>query len=416
MLLDRPSRSDGSAGSVVVANADTRSPAAAIAAAVRRMAARSNGLIGSAFHRSQPRKHSFGRALGEDDDLAARPRRADGSSSCARAPARRSARRSAARRVSATAPCESGVGGEAAQRDLGRIARHLAIGRDVCVVADRHRLEQRRVSDVGAVIGGRSRRMLVGDDRLDAHAVLGECPGLVDADDVTEPSVSTAGSRWMSALRRTNRRAPIASAIVTTAGSASGIAATAMLNAVMSMRPNGSPRQTPATRMTRRRARPPATTTAGRVDRADAAAASAAGPSSRSSVAMSPEPRVRSRGDNDSERRARASRTSHETRRCAAVAADDGADRARSCRRLVHRLRFAGQRGLGCLKLRRSTRPRSAGTSCPLRAERCPRHELGGRHVSPCRRGARGPWARRARAATRARARRVAPAPRQAPR
>ena len=48
---------------------------------------------------------------------------------------------------------------------------------------------------------------------------------------VTEPSVSTAGSRRMSARRRTMRCAPRASEMVTTAGSPSGTAATARLTA-----------------------------------------------------------------------------------------------------------------------------------------------------------------------------------------
>ncbi len=49
---------------------------------------------------------------------------------------------------------------------------------------------------------------------------------------VTAPSVSTAVSLRMSALRRSMRRAPSASAMVTTAGSPSGTAATARLTAV----------------------------------------------------------------------------------------------------------------------------------------------------------------------------------------
>ena len=62
---------------------------------------------------------------------------------------------------------------------------------------------------------------------------------------VTEPSVSTAGSRRISAFCRTIRRAPSASETVTTAGSASGIAATARLTAVRNIRISGSPREQP---------------------------------------------------------------------------------------------------------------------------------------------------------------------------
>ena len=61
------------------------------------------------------------------------------------------------------------------------------------------------------------------------------------------PSVSTMGSRRTSALRLTIRRTPIASEIVTTAGSASGTAATAsaMPNRNISM--TGRPRARPMT-------------------------------------------------------------------------------------------------------------------------------------------------------------------------
>ncbi len=62
---------------------------------------------------------------------------------------------------------------------------------------------------------------------------------------VTDPRVSTAGSRRTSALRRAIARAPNASATVTTAGRASGIAATARLTAVRSMIGTGSPRSQP---------------------------------------------------------------------------------------------------------------------------------------------------------------------------
>ena len=60
-------------------------------------------------------------------------------------------------------------------------------------------------------------------------------PVLSEQITVTAPSVSTAGSRRMIALRRAMRRTPIASATVMIAGSASGIAATAMPTAARNM-------------------------------------------------------------------------------------------------------------------------------------------------------------------------------------
>ncbi len=57
-------------------------------------------------------------------------------------------------------------------------------------------------------------------------------PVLSEQITVTEPSVSTAGSFRISALRRSIRCAPIASVKVTTAGRPSGITATATLMAV----------------------------------------------------------------------------------------------------------------------------------------------------------------------------------------
>ena len=59
-------------------------------------------------------------------------------------------------------------------------------------------------------------------------------PVLSEQITVTEPSVSTAGSLRISAWRRSIRCAPSDSAIVTTAVSASGTAATARLTAVNS--------------------------------------------------------------------------------------------------------------------------------------------------------------------------------------
>ncbi len=62
---------------------------------------------------------------------------------------------------------------------------------------------------------------------------------------MTEPSVSTAGSFRTKAFLATILRAPKASEIVTTAGRASGMAATARLTAVRNMSSGGSPRTRP---------------------------------------------------------------------------------------------------------------------------------------------------------------------------
>ena len=63
---------------------------------------------------------------------------------------------------------------------------------------------------------------------------------------VTDPSVSTAGSRRISALRADIRRAPKASASVTTAGSDSGTAATTRLIAVITISSTPWPRASPS--------------------------------------------------------------------------------------------------------------------------------------------------------------------------
>ena len=74
---------------------------------------------------------------------------------------------------------------------------------------------------------------------------------------VTEPSVSTEGSRRTSALTATMRRAPSASSTVTTAGSASGMAATARLMAVRAISSGDSPRNTPTAKITMQMAMTP---------------------------------------------------------------------------------------------------------------------------------------------------------------
>ena len=82
--------------------------------------------------------------------------------------------------------------------------------------------------------------------RAHGHLVLGQRAGLVRADDRRCcPSVSTAGSRRISAWRFTMRCTPMASEIVTTAGSASGTTATARAMPKMSISMNGCPRNRP---------------------------------------------------------------------------------------------------------------------------------------------------------------------------
>ena len=68
-------------------------------------------------------------------------------------------------------------------------------------------------------------------------------PVLSEQMTVTAPSVSTAGRRRTIALRRAMRRTPIASATVMIAGSASGIAATAMPTAARNMSAALKPRR-----------------------------------------------------------------------------------------------------------------------------------------------------------------------------
>ena len=63
---------------------------------------------------------------------------------------------------------------------------------------------------------------------------------------LTEPSVSTLGRRRTSACTAASRRAPSASSTVTTAGRASGMAATARLRAVSAIISSGSPRSSPS--------------------------------------------------------------------------------------------------------------------------------------------------------------------------
>ncbi len=75
-------------------------------------------------------------------------------------------------------------------------------------------------------------------------------PVLSEQITLTEPSVSTLGRRRTSAFTVTSLRAPSANSTVTTAGSASGMAATARLIAVSAISNSGSPRSTPIAKIT----------------------------------------------------------------------------------------------------------------------------------------------------------------------
>ena len=75
-------------------------------------------------------------------------------------------------------------------------------------------------------------------------------PVLSEQITVVLPSVSTAGSRRITARRRAIRPTPIASVIVTAAGSPSGIAPTASATAAMNISLALSPRARPITKVT----------------------------------------------------------------------------------------------------------------------------------------------------------------------
>ena len=70
-------------------------------------------------------------------------------------------------------------------------------------------------------------------------------PVLSEQMTVVLPSVSTAGSLRMMALRLAMRATPIASVIVTAAGKPSGMAPTASATAAMNISAADSPRSTP---------------------------------------------------------------------------------------------------------------------------------------------------------------------------
>ena len=80
-------------------------------------------------------------------------------------------------------------------------------------------------------------------------------PVLSEQMTVVLPSVSTAGSLRMMARRSAMRETPMASVMVTAAGSPSGIAPTASATAAMNISTPAAPRSMPTTKVTAARAR-----------------------------------------------------------------------------------------------------------------------------------------------------------------
>ncbi len=121
------------------------------------------------------------------------------------------------------------------QRGLGRVADEPAVGVGASVVVRRGHLEQQReVAGMRGVLGRLDtpvvldRDLVEADDRSpNSHLVSGERAGLVGADEGRRAErldgVRRRTMAWCSAILRT----PSESAMVTTAGSPSGIAATA---------------------------------------------------------------------------------------------------------------------------------------------------------------------------------------------
>jgi hypothetical protein len=72
---------------------------------------------------------------------------------------------------------------------------------------------------------------------------------------VAPPSVSTAGSRRITAPRRAIRDTPMARVMVTAAGRPSGMAPTASATAAVNMSAGASPRTTPTAKVTTARPR-----------------------------------------------------------------------------------------------------------------------------------------------------------------
>ena len=96
------------------------------------------------------------------------------------------------------------------------------------------------------VAGARHREQLSGHEQLrTVISFLVSVPVLSEQITDVLPSVSTTGRRRTSALRLTMRRTPMASEIVTTAGSASGTTATASAMPKMNMSSTGKPAPEP---------------------------------------------------------------------------------------------------------------------------------------------------------------------------
>ena len=131
------------------------------------------------------------------------------------------------------APVDAALGGRREQRDLRRIAGAGA-------AASRQ---------LGVAARGGGRRAARGDSAPHSSRTVitpvVSVPVLSVQMTVALPSVSTAGSRRMSTWRAAIRWTPIASAIVTIAGSPSGTAATASDTADMNTSSGGRPRDEP---------------------------------------------------------------------------------------------------------------------------------------------------------------------------
>ena len=144
---------------------------------------------------------------------------------------------------------ESRVARRDVQGGFRGVALRLAIGALGSVVAERHRAHEPRPR-LGFRDADPPHRAPGPPDHSRSTRIrfCVSVPVLSEQMTVTDPSASTAGSRRTRALRRAIFPAPIASATVTTAGSASGMAATARLTAVRNMSTTGSPRSSPATK------------------------------------------------------------------------------------------------------------------------------------------------------------------------
>jgi hypothetical protein len=120
-------------------------------------------------------------------------------------------------------PHEAGVVAERA--DLQGQA-HVAILLGIVASPSRSKAPLRGEADAGDVD-----RLATGHDLLHRHLVGGQRAGLVGADHVAAPNVSTAGRRRMMALRLAMRLTPTARVMLITAGSPSGMEETAEASA-----------------------------------------------------------------------------------------------------------------------------------------------------------------------------------------